>query len=179
MVVDSIGIYELKGPYYTLTMTNWFLQALSVIPRGSWGDVASFVYIKLFPSIYKYGMKGERKTHNKKLFSKFSPSPPLPPPAAVVAIRCDRPGEEELIGFRMNVQLMWNSVAEHWKKFKFDMLRFKDRMRTRLITLAMDLHDTKYELSGGLAAFSSHMAEIVACLKDGIAKKRESSQRRR
>ncbi|KZV23136.1 hypothetical protein F511_24970 [Dorcoceras hygrometricum] len=40
MVVDSIGIYELKGSYYTLTMTDWFLQALSVIPRGSWGDVA-------------------------------------------------------------------------------------------------------------------------------------------
>ncbi|KZV46733.1 aldose 1-epimerase-like [Dorcoceras hygrometricum] len=40
MVVDSIGIYELKGSYYTLTMTEWFLQALSVIPRGSWGDVA-------------------------------------------------------------------------------------------------------------------------------------------
>ncbi|KZV46748.1 hypothetical protein F511_30186 [Dorcoceras hygrometricum] len=31
---------SLKGPYCTLTMTNWFLQALSVIPRGSWGDVA-------------------------------------------------------------------------------------------------------------------------------------------
>ncbi|KZV19828.1 agglutinin-1-like [Dorcoceras hygrometricum] len=40
MIVDLIGIYELKGPYYTLTMTDWFLQALSVIPRGSWGDVA-------------------------------------------------------------------------------------------------------------------------------------------
>ncbi|KZV50354.1 hypothetical protein F511_10694 [Dorcoceras hygrometricum] len=40
MVVDLIGIYVLKGPYCTLTMTNWFLQALSVIPRGSWGDVA-------------------------------------------------------------------------------------------------------------------------------------------
>ncbi|KZV35962.1 Potassium transporter [Dorcoceras hygrometricum] len=32
MVVDLIGIYGLKGPYYTLTTTNWFLQALSVIP---------------------------------------------------------------------------------------------------------------------------------------------------
>ncbi|KZV50333.1 xylosyltransferase 2-like [Dorcoceras hygrometricum] len=32
MVVDSIGIYELKGSYYMLTMTDWFLQALSVIP---------------------------------------------------------------------------------------------------------------------------------------------------
>ncbi|KZV38426.1 hypothetical protein F511_37333 [Dorcoceras hygrometricum] len=40
MVVDLIGIYVLKGPYCTLTMTDWFLQALSVIPRGSWGDVA-------------------------------------------------------------------------------------------------------------------------------------------
>ncbi|KZV43236.1 acyl-CoA dehydrogenase-related protein [Dorcoceras hygrometricum] len=40
MVVDQIGIYGLKGPYCTLTTTDWFLQALSVIPRGSWGDVA-------------------------------------------------------------------------------------------------------------------------------------------
>ncbi|KZV42489.1 hypothetical protein F511_34972 [Dorcoceras hygrometricum] len=40
MVVDLIGIYGLKGPYCTLTTTKWFLQALSVIPRGSWGDVA-------------------------------------------------------------------------------------------------------------------------------------------
>ncbi|KZV53020.1 alpha-dioxygenase 2 [Dorcoceras hygrometricum] len=40
MVVDLIGIYVLKGPYRTLTTTDWFLQALSVIPRGSWGDVA-------------------------------------------------------------------------------------------------------------------------------------------
>ncbi|KZV18227.1 hypothetical protein F511_31483 [Dorcoceras hygrometricum] len=40
MVVDLIGIYGLKGPYCTLTTTNCFLQALSVIPRGSWRDVA-------------------------------------------------------------------------------------------------------------------------------------------
>ncbi|KZV55320.1 hypothetical protein F511_18852 [Dorcoceras hygrometricum] len=40
MVVDLIGIYGLKGPYCTLTTTNWFLQALSVIPGGSWRDVA-------------------------------------------------------------------------------------------------------------------------------------------
>ncbi|KZV36820.1 hypothetical protein F511_03544 [Dorcoceras hygrometricum] len=40
MVVDLIGIFVLKGPYCTLTMTDLFLQALSVIPRGSWGDVA-------------------------------------------------------------------------------------------------------------------------------------------
>ncbi|KZV41851.1 hypothetical protein F511_29051 [Dorcoceras hygrometricum] len=47
MVVDLIGIYVLKGPYCTLTTTNWFLQALSVIPRGSWGDVARrFIMIR-------------------------------------------------------------------------------------------------------------------------------------
>ncbi|KZV38110.1 hypothetical protein F511_03917 [Dorcoceras hygrometricum] len=44
MVVDLIGIYGLKGSYCTLTTTNWFLQALSVIPRGSWGDVARRSY---------------------------------------------------------------------------------------------------------------------------------------
>ncbi|KZV32230.1 monosaccharide-sensing protein 2-like [Dorcoceras hygrometricum] len=30
MVVDLIGIYGLKGPYCTLTTTDWFLQALSL-----------------------------------------------------------------------------------------------------------------------------------------------------
>ncbi|KZV54768.1 acyl-CoA dehydrogenase-related protein [Dorcoceras hygrometricum] len=40
MVVDLIGIYGLKGPYCALTTTDWFLQELSVIPRGSWGNVA-------------------------------------------------------------------------------------------------------------------------------------------
>ncbi|KZV47002.1 hypothetical protein F511_34015 [Dorcoceras hygrometricum] len=44
MVVDLIGIYGLKGPYCTLTTTNWFLQALSVIPMGSWGDVTRRSY---------------------------------------------------------------------------------------------------------------------------------------
>ncbi|KZV15648.1 dnaJsubfamily C member 21-like [Dorcoceras hygrometricum] len=44
MVVDLIGIYGLKGPYCTLTTTNWFLQVLSVIPKGSWDDVARRSY---------------------------------------------------------------------------------------------------------------------------------------
>ncbi|KZV37428.1 DNA-directed RNA polymerase V subunit 1 [Dorcoceras hygrometricum] len=44
MFVDLIGIYGLKGPYCTLTTTNWFLQELSVIPMGSWGDVARRFY---------------------------------------------------------------------------------------------------------------------------------------
>ncbi|KZV37254.1 hypothetical protein F511_14658 [Dorcoceras hygrometricum] len=49
MIVDSIGIFELKGPYCMLTMTDWFFQALSVIPRGSWGDFARrFTMIRWF-----------------------------------------------------------------------------------------------------------------------------------
>ncbi|KZV33363.1 LHC-related protein [Dorcoceras hygrometricum] len=61
MVVDLIEIYGLKGPYCTLTTTDWFLQALSVIPRGSWGDVAR-----------RFTM------------------PPPPPCAAAAAARCRR-----------------------------------------------------------------------------------------
>ena len=44
MVADSIGIYEMKGPYCTLIIIDWFLQALSVIPRGSWGDATRRSY---------------------------------------------------------------------------------------------------------------------------------------
>ncbi|KZV22960.1 F-box/kelch-repeat protein-like [Dorcoceras hygrometricum] len=40
MVVDMIEIFELKGPYCMLTMIEWFLQTLSVIPKGSWSDVS-------------------------------------------------------------------------------------------------------------------------------------------
>ncbi|KZV42900.1 hypothetical protein F511_14808 [Dorcoceras hygrometricum] len=47
MVVDLIGIFELKGSYCTLFMTDWFLRVLSVIRRGSWGDVARrFIMIR-------------------------------------------------------------------------------------------------------------------------------------
>ncbi|KZV17936.1 G-type lectin S-receptor-like serine/threonine-protein kinase [Dorcoceras hygrometricum] len=54
-VVDLIGIYGLKGPYCTLTTTKSFLQALSVIPRGSWCDVArSFTMIRWASPILRY-----------------------------------------------------------------------------------------------------------------------------
>ncbi|KZV29406.1 hypothetical protein F511_18524 [Dorcoceras hygrometricum] len=39
MVIDPIGIFEFKGSYCMLAMIYWLLQTLSVIPRGSWGDV--------------------------------------------------------------------------------------------------------------------------------------------
>ncbi|KZV30248.1 F-box/kelch-repeat protein-like [Dorcoceras hygrometricum] len=60
MVVDLIGIFVLKGPYCTLTMTDWFLQALSVIPRGSWGDVTRrFTMIRWGPNCY-FGLGGRK-----------------------------------------------------------------------------------------------------------------------
>ncbi|KZV49302.1 hypothetical protein F511_23448 [Dorcoceras hygrometricum] len=65
MVVDLIGIYGLKGPYCTLTTTDWFLQALSVIPRGSWGDVARrFIMIRWASPMYD-GAVIERFAHAK------------------------------------------------------------------------------------------------------------------
>ncbi|KZV37455.1 hypothetical protein F511_44357 [Dorcoceras hygrometricum] len=55
MVVDLIGIYGLKGPYCMLTTTNWFFQALSVIPRGSCRDVARrFTMIRWASPILQY-----------------------------------------------------------------------------------------------------------------------------
>ncbi|KZV48140.1 F-box/LRR-repeat protein 14-like [Dorcoceras hygrometricum] len=75
MVVDLIGIYAWKGPYCTLTTTNWFFQALSVIPRGSWGDVSR-----------RFTMIRWAKLHNTTLASTHSksaaPSSPLPQAAA-------------------------------------------------------------------------------------------------
>ncbi|KZV18123.1 ABC transporter B family member [Dorcoceras hygrometricum] len=55
MVVDLIGIHGLKGPYCTLTTTIWFLQELSVIPRGSWDDVSRcFIMIRWASPILRY-----------------------------------------------------------------------------------------------------------------------------
>ncbi|KZV16726.1 hypothetical protein F511_25872 [Dorcoceras hygrometricum] len=65
MVVDLIGIYGLKGPYCTLTTTNWFLQALSVIPRGSWGDVARrFTMIRWAVSVRRKIISGQFDEEN-------------------------------------------------------------------------------------------------------------------
>ncbi|KZV29980.1 hypothetical protein F511_33148 [Dorcoceras hygrometricum] len=77
MVVDLIGIYGLKGPYCTLTMTNWFLQELSVIPRGSWGDVS-------------------RRSYHDPMVLAAAPSllyKPPPPPSSPK--NCFRPFDEE------------------------------------------------------------------------------------
>ncbi|KZV31942.1 hypothetical protein F511_13381 [Dorcoceras hygrometricum] len=60
MVVDLIGIDGLKGPYCTLTTTNWFLQALSVIPMGSWGDVSRCSYHDPIGKSHKYWIRDSR-----------------------------------------------------------------------------------------------------------------------
>ncbi|KZV44934.1 hypothetical protein F511_15430 [Dorcoceras hygrometricum] len=51
-----------------------------------------------------------------------------------------------------------------------DMLSFKDCMLTRLTTLVKDLSDIMEEVSGGLAALSSQIAEFLACLNGDDAK---------
>ncbi|KZV45282.1 hypothetical protein F511_06800 [Dorcoceras hygrometricum] len=81
MVVDLIGIYGLKGQYCMLTTTNWFLQALSVIPRGSWGDVARrFTMIRWLNHYTNYNLNLASNVEK--------PPPPLlqsPTPAAAQA----------------------------------------------------------------------------------------------
>ncbi|KZV39306.1 hypothetical protein F511_19013 [Dorcoceras hygrometricum] len=81
MVVDLIGIYGLKGPYRTLTTTNWFLQALSVIPRGSWGDVARRFTMIRWADHYIQFQKLSRSVGSDRR----SPPPPLSNAAAAAA----------------------------------------------------------------------------------------------
>ncbi|KZV26274.1 hypothetical protein F511_40737 [Dorcoceras hygrometricum] len=96
MVVDLIGIYGLKGPYCMLTTTSWFLQALSVIPRGSWGDVA-----RRFTMI-RWGLIQHTQHQNLALqtAAPSSPSyrrrrpPPSPPPPPIAGICSDQLFEE-------------------------------------------------------------------------------------
>ncbi|KZV44214.1 hypothetical protein F511_11029 [Dorcoceras hygrometricum] len=107
MVVDLIGICVLKGPYCTLTMTDWFLQALSVIPRGSWGDVARRFTMIRWPitslHMHGLGLMYDNTTHHKTLASKRRPPlsstplsagrrlaafPPQPPPFRRAAAAC-------------------------------------------------------------------------------------------
>ncbi|KZV48415.1 hypothetical protein F511_17124 [Dorcoceras hygrometricum] len=96
MVVDLIGIYVLKGPYCMLTMTNWFLQALSVIPRGSWGDVA-----RRFTMI-RWGMTSQLTHIPRPRFGRPS-SPSLTPPPAAAKCRCRPPLRLTCSGHRAEV----------------------------------------------------------------------------
>ncbi|KZV58010.1 hypothetical protein F511_42458 [Dorcoceras hygrometricum] len=86
MVVDLIGIYGLKGSYCTLTTTNWFMQALSVIPRGSWGDVARRSY---HDPMGKSGiMIPEPQCRRPPFFSNLTPPPVHAAAAAAVRRTC-------------------------------------------------------------------------------------------
>ncbi|KZV38898.1 hypothetical protein F511_08815 [Dorcoceras hygrometricum] len=99
MVVDLIGIYGLKGPYCTLTMTDWFLQTLSVIPRGSWGDVARrFTMIRWADHCIQF-RKLSRSVRSDRSYGEVSPPPssphtPPPPPPRFAGIRSGRFDEE-------------------------------------------------------------------------------------
>ncbi|KZV26957.1 dystroglycan-like [Dorcoceras hygrometricum] len=93
MVVDLIGIYVLKGPYCTLTMTDWFLQALSVIPRGSWGD--GYTTNTQHNPRPKIGRPSSPKPHVAAGHLQESPPPPRtaaaaphrrPPPVIVIGL---------------------------------------------------------------------------------------------
>ncbi|KZV38382.1 hypothetical protein F511_13953 [Dorcoceras hygrometricum] len=114
MLVDLIGIYVLKGPYCTLTMTDWFLQALSVIPRGSRGDVSRHFTMIRWPPL-----------------SLPTPSRPLvalrrrPPSAAVRFLRgwtCSDHNDEE-------VPFVTNSSALLVQTDEGGVIRVVDRIR--------------------------------------------------
>ncbi|KZV58631.1 centromere-associated protein E [Dorcoceras hygrometricum] len=77
MVVDLIGIYGLKGPYRMPTTTDWFLQALSVIPRGSWGDFARRFTMIRWAVLAAPSLLSKRRRRR-------------PPCAAAAAARCRR-----------------------------------------------------------------------------------------
>ncbi|KZV53633.1 hypothetical protein F511_19473 [Dorcoceras hygrometricum] len=87
MVVDLIGIYVLKGPYCTLTTTNWFLQELSVIPRGSWGDVARRFTMIRWANLEHTAPSSPQTSHRRR-----------PPPSAAAAAPHRRPPPMIVIG---------------------------------------------------------------------------------
>ncbi|KZV25257.1 hypothetical protein F511_12493 [Dorcoceras hygrometricum] len=96
MVVDLIKIYGLKGPYRTLTTTNWFLQALSVIPRGSWGDVSRrFTMIRWANHCIQFqklsrSVRSDRRSELRRPLLSQTPPPPPSPCAAAAAARLRR-----------------------------------------------------------------------------------------
>ncbi|KZV22824.1 ribulose-1,5 bisphosphate carboxylase/oxygenase large subunit N-methyltransferase, chloroplastic [Dorcoceras hygrometricum] len=101
MVVDLVGIYVLKGPYCALTTTNWFLQALSVIPRGSWGDVSRrFTMIRWARLINHTTTTQTLASIKKKSAAPFHKphghAPPSAPPRASASCRtCSGHRDEE------------------------------------------------------------------------------------
>ncbi|KZV49395.1 hypothetical protein F511_29303 [Dorcoceras hygrometricum] len=86
---------------------------------------------------------------------------------------------QQLIKKADGIQAGIRSLCVQQLDSQVDMLSFKNSMLNRFSTLAKDLSDTKQKLSGGIAALSSQLAEIVACLKGGDAKKGEIIQRKR
>ncbi|KZV53138.1 hypothetical protein F511_16473 [Dorcoceras hygrometricum] len=111
MVVDLIVIYGLKGPYCMLTTTNWFLQALSVIPRGSWGDVARrFTMIRWADHCIEFrklsrSIRSDRRSELRRPLLSQTPPPP-PPPPRVAGIRSGQFDEENPFVQNLSVLLV-------------------------------------------------------------------------
>ncbi|KZV26504.1 hypothetical protein F511_24397 [Dorcoceras hygrometricum] len=102
MVADLIGIYVLKGPYCTLTTTNWFLQALSVIPRGSWRDVASSKTLAASPTPPLYLSAAPLATRRRRR-----------PHAATPRRTCSGHSEEEFPSVLKSINFL---VQDDWRK---------------------------------------------------------------
>ncbi|KZV26451.1 hypothetical protein F511_36418 [Dorcoceras hygrometricum] len=126
MVVDLIGIYGLNGPYYMLTTTNWFLQELSVIPRGSWGDVARRSYHdplgksgvvisepQWFIGYPRMSASGESSTTMHRLLH-ASGSHPIPPPDDPKSgKRKPDQGSQQLDAYDGEVEGCCNEISNH------------------------------------------------------------------
>ncbi|KZV34279.1 hypothetical protein F511_35426 [Dorcoceras hygrometricum] len=157
MVVDLIGIYGLKGPYCTLTTTDWFLQALSVIPRGSWGDVA-----RRFTMIH---WASPEFIHTPPPFSQ-KPPPPSPPRAAAAAVfarklvsgQLDVENPFVLISSGLLVQpdegvsdLVVDRIGVTTAIYREEPVDWAVKMRIRPPELETSIYDVKYHVSLALS----------------------------
>ncbi|KZV49505.1 nucleoprotein TPR [Dorcoceras hygrometricum] len=70
MVIDLIGIYGLKGQYCMLITTNWFLQALSVIPRST-HSAASLSSLAAAAVDHHAAAAAPRRSCSGQLFEEF------------------------------------------------------------------------------------------------------------
>ncbi|KZV38714.1 hypothetical protein F511_18704 [Dorcoceras hygrometricum] len=57
---NETWIFELKEPHCMLTMNDWFLQTLSVIPRGAWDDVVRRLTMVQWPPPLSLAVSGRR-----------------------------------------------------------------------------------------------------------------------
>ncbi|KZV47859.1 putative LRR receptor-like serine/threonine-protein kinase [Dorcoceras hygrometricum] len=153
MVVDLIGIHGLKGPYCTLTTTNWFLQEISVIPRGSWSDVArrsyhdplgkSGIVIPEPQWLWAHGWLNKRRLP-------FLLTPP-PPFAGICSVQLDEENPSAPISSGLLVQAdegvslpVMDLIDVIYRRLPEPSIRTVPQIltvnRTRFLPIAVDLH---------------------------------------